>query len=210
MRDVLRHEETFGAAMRAEEGVPEKRATPRFAVLIRAAKLVCTAGEFLCVVRDASESGLNIRVFHPLPNCDDYLLEMQNGDRHQLELIWQEDDRVGMKFAGPADIARIVESPSRFAKRQIRVNLEVAATIVAGLQKYPARIHDISQQGARISCDQRFAIDQQIKLKGEDLPEVNAKVRWRRDGEYGLVFEETFQYGDFARAAGRIQLGQGV
>ncbi len=151
------------------------------------------------MVRDASETGINIRTFHDLPESGSMLLELQNGDRHELELVWQEEDRAGLRFHHSVDIARIVESPSRFTKRPIRINVEHPATLTGGLQCAKAMIHDISQQGAKVSCDHRFSIDQRVKLEAEGIPEVNTKIRWRRDNTYGLVFEDTFQFGDLAR-----------
>ena len=39
---------------------PEQRAAPRFISLIRAAKLVCGQGEFVCVIRDVSATGVSV------------------------------------------------------------------------------------------------------------------------------------------------------
>ena len=133
------------------------------------------------------------------------LLELQNGDRHELELVWQDGDRAGLKFLDVADIARIIESPSRYSKRPIRMEVEFPATVLAGVQQVPVTVLNISQQGAKVSCDYRFAIDQRVRLKAEHLPEVYAKVRWRRDQCSGLVFEDTFQFGDLARVVAAIQ-----
>ena len=38
-----------------------------------------------------------------------------------------------------------------------------------------------------------------------EFAEVRAKVRWRRDHDYGVVFDDTFTLGDFARLAARLQ-----
>lgn len=185
------------------------REAPRYTLLMRAAKLVGRDGEFLCVVRDASEGGVNVRLFHPLPENEFLQLEFPNGDRHQLELVWQLDDRAGLKFAHAADIGRLLEGPSRYSKRQIRVNLDMCVRLAAGLQASQGRLIDISQQGAKVLCGDRFAIDQRVKLSGANgaasLPEVNAKVRWRRENAYGLVFEDTFQFGDLAHIVAKIQ-----
>jgi hypothetical protein len=189
------------------------RETPRYTLLMRAAKLVSRDGEFLCVVRDASESGVNIRLFHRLPQNEYLQLEFPNGDRHRLELVWQQDDRAGLKFAENADIGRLLEGPSRYSKRPIRINLDIPVRLVAGLQVGEGRLIDLSQQGAKVLCGDRFAIDQRVKLSGATglvgLPEVNAKVRWRRENAYGLVFEDTFQFGDMARIVAGLQLGSG-
>lgn len=183
----------------------ELRTAPRYTMLIRAAKLRCPSGEFLCIVRDASNSGVNIRLFHPLPAEDRLMLELQNGDMHELELVWQDTDRAGLKFINEADIARIIESPSRFAKRAIRINLEVPARLAIGAANQTITVHDISQQGAKITSEEHLAIDQRVRLIARGLPEVNAKIRWRRGESYGLVFEDTFQFGDLARIVAEMQ-----
>ena len=41
-------------------------------------------------------------------------------------------------------------------------------------------------------------------LWGENR-EIRAKVRWRRERHYGVVFDDTFALGDFARLAARLQ-----
>jgi hypothetical protein len=37
------------------------------------------------------------------------------------------------------------------------------------------------------------------------MPDVRCKVRWRRDANYGLVFEDTFSLREFAMLAVRVQ-----
>ncbi len=186
--------------------MPDQRDAQRFTLLIRAAKLVTRAGEYLCVIRDVSESGISVRIFHPLPVHGAMEVELQNGDRHQVELVWQEEERAGFRFANAADIERMIQSPSRFNKRAIRLNVSVAAEVTTreGMVEQ-VEITDISQQGAKISCSCRFAIDGRVTISAEGLPETEAKVRWRRDGTCGLIFEDTYQYGDFARIAHMLQ-----
>lgn len=183
----------------------EHRGAQRYTLLIRAAKLVGPAGEYMCVIRDASESGANIRLFHPLPECGRMMLELQNGDQHEIEVVWQEENRAGLRFFKEANIARIIECPSRFAKRPIRINLDMSAMLSSPLEQAGVRIRNISQQGAQVISKHRFAIDQRVQLSTDGLPEVNAKVRWRRGELFGLVFEDTFQFGDLARIIANMQ-----
>ncbi len=68
-----------------------------------------------------------------------------------------------------------------------------------------ATIQDISQQGAKVACTATFAIDQRVKLLADGMRDIHAKVRWRREGTCGLVFEETFQYGELARVVLHLQ-----
>jgi hypothetical protein len=205
MRDAVRRNGTAAMPAAPAPSGSEHRVSARIALLMRAAKLVCPTGEFLCVVRDASDSGASIKLFHALPQTDTLVLEFSNGDRHPLDLVWQEGDRAGLRFARTADIARLLDGPSRFGKRPIRVNLDLPGKLLAGISASPVQLRDLSQQGAKVECDMRLAIDQRVRLAAKGLPEVNAKVRWRRDTAYGLVFEDIFQFADLALILAALQ-----
>jgi len=207
MRNALHHGDTPpDTVFSPAPGLLEQREAQRYALLIRAAKLVCEAGEYLCVIRDASESGISVRIFHPLPDEGRMTVELQNGDRHELDLVWQKEDRAGFRFIEAVDIARIIASPSRFSKRAIRLNLSAPA-VVSTLdgQSYDVELVDLSQQGAKLNCERRFALDERVKISAPGFPETFAKVRWRKEGSCGLIFEDTYQYGDLARIAANLQ-----
>lgn len=202
MRDIVRQD---SVAPDAAVEATDSRGAGRIALLIRSAKLIAPDGEFLCVVRDASESGVSVRLFHPLPAEVPLTLELPNGDRHALERVWEEEGRAGFRFAGPVDIARIVEGPSRFAKRAMRVNLEVSCQLDLAGRRVPAVIRNLSQQGAQIAADERLSLVQRVKIVAAGLPEIAAKVRWRREDSYGLSFEDTFQFAELAELAFALQ-----
>ena len=58
---------------------------------MRTAKLVVDGREYLCVLRDASATGVKLRLFHPMPA----------GDAIALELFLM-DRAAGMKIETPA------------------------------------------------------------------------------------------------------------
>jgi hypothetical protein len=70
-------------------------------------------------------------------------------------------------------------------------------------------VENLSQQGARFECDGLLAIDQTVRIEAPGVSsamrEVRAKVRWRRGRHYGVVFDDTFALGDFARLAAQLQ-----
>lgn len=199
MRETVRQDETPPTADAGGEA--DHRRAPRFTLLIRAAKLICPAGEFLCVVRDASETGVSVRLFHPLPADVPLTLEMPNGDCLALERVWEEEGKAGFRFPVPVDIERIVESPSRFARRAVRVNVEVPCDLLVGIRRVGGKIHNLSQQGALISTTEKLSLIQRVKIRAEGMPEIAGKVRWRRNDSYGLSFEDTFQFAELAALA---------
>ena len=198
MRDVVRQDDTLPAA---EPDGSEQRCAPRFTLLIRAAKLISPSGEFLCVVRDASETGVSVRLFHPLPADVPLSLEMPNGDCLELERVWEEVGKAGFRFGKSVDIERIVESPSRFNRRAVRVNVEVPCHLLVGVRRISATILNLSQQGAMISTPEKLSLIQRVKIRADGMPEVAGKVRWRRNDSYGISFEDTFQFAELAALA---------
>jgi len=206
MRDVVRHGDAVPEPLvNAGADADDERSAPRFTLLIRSAKLTTADAEYLCVVRDASASGISVRLFHPLPADVPLTLELPNGDRHALERVWEEEGKAGFRFEKPTELERIVEGPSRFSKRALRVSLEMPCDLVAGIRRCKGTLRNLSQQGALISTEERLSLAQRIKLTARGLPEVAAKVRWRRNEQYGLTFEDNFQFSDLALIVFRLQ-----
>lgn len=183
----------------------ERRAAPRFTSVIRAAKLVSAQGEFVCIVRDVSSSGISLRTFHQLPIGAQMALELQNGELYELTLVREEGREASFTFNHAVEVQNLIRESWEFPKRALRLNIAIPLTVSTPSLEEVAITHNLSQQGARIECDAMLAIDETIKLDGGHLPEIKAKVRWRRDSLYGLVFENTFSLGEFALLAAGLQ-----
>ncbi len=192
----------------------DQRAAPRFTLLIRAARLVSPNGEFVCVIRDVSETGVSVRLFHRLPSGSPLELHMPGGGAYEVEPRWERASEAGLQeagfeFAHNVDVQRLINEAGEYPKRGLRLGLYLPIRISTLTQRCEGLVVNISQQGARIECEDLFAIDQTLRIETlEPVPEfseVRAKVRWRRDREYGVVFDDTFTLGDFARLAARLQ-----
>jgi len=206
MHDPLARESDRSVSPLAEQDrYADLRSKPRVGVLIRAAKLVTPMGEFLCVLRDVSETGFSARTFHELPDCGDMMLELQNGDTYEVTLVWQSSDRAGFRFKQAADVQRFLESPSRYAKRPVRLNIEAPIRLITGIRSFEAGLLDLSQQGAKVQCAEQLPLEARVTLQAEGLPETRAQVRWRRNGLFGLAFMDTMQFGELACAALAMQ-----
>jgi hypothetical protein len=189
----------------------EQRATPRFTLLIRTAKLVAASGEYLCVVRDVSREGLKVRTFHPLPDGEDFAIELASGERYRVDKMWEEDDVTGFRFAGPVPLERLLaEAPDGLRKRAVRLRLALPLTLLSGARPLEATFVDISQHGACIECPEHLALDERIRLSCGCLPDLDARVRWRRRPLYGLIFEQTFRFDELARLTAPHQTSAAV
>lgn len=189
----------------------DQREAPRLTLLIRAAKLIADGREFLCVIRDASSKGIKIRLFHAIPEHRKLEVELANGDRHPIEMVWNADEHAGFRFPQDVDIERLVdESQGAFPRRQVRLRITLEATIKTAGETVRVEVQDISQQGACIESDKWLLKNELIRVDTGILPPIYAKVRWRRHPRYGLVFEQTFRLDELARLAAPHQFTQAI
>ncbi|MBU6266396.1 MAG: PilZ domain-containing protein [Sphingomonadales bacterium] len=184
----------------------EQRAAPRFTLLLRSAKLVADDREFICVLRDASNTGVKVRLFHPLPEAQKLELELPEGTRHPLELVWERDGHAGFRFVNPVDVHKLIDDGrDNFPRRQLRVQVHNPARVAAHGDIREARILNISQQGACIECDEHLMLRERVRIEADLLPTLTAHVCWRAAPRYGLVFEQSFQLDELARTIQRVQ-----
>ena len=192
------------------EPATEKRAAPRFTLLIRTAKLIAPVGEFFCVVRDASPDEITARVFLPLPIPDDtpLIVEFGNGERLPVIKIWQDGDIAGFRFLQPVAIDRLLaDAPEGLQKRSIRLRLALPVTLTVAGRTIPATYRDISQHGACLHCEERLPVNARIALASAVLPPLEAHVRWRRAPLYGVIFTQAFRFDDLARLTASLHCG---
>jgi hypothetical protein len=189
-----------------EDQDEELRAAPRISLMLRAAKLICPTGEFLCILRDVSATGLKAKLFHPMALHEPVELELSNGVRYPLEPVWERDGHVGFRFgADGINLAVLVDEADRFPKRQLRLKLDLPVTLTAQGKAMPARLRDLSQQGALIELGEHLALRQLVCIDTTDFPARHARVRWRRGAAHGLVFHEGFRLDELARLMERLQ-----
>ena len=190
-----------------QDSVPpsEQRAAPRFFALIRSAKLISPQGEFVCVVRDVSVTGVRLRCFHTLPGGSAMALELQNGDVFELERVREEGTEASFRFTTPPPIERLMQEAEPFPRRPLRLSLAIPLTLRTPVGSVAAVTRNMSQQGCRVETSAPLALAQPVVIDSPHLPGIRAKVRWRRDGDCGLVFDDTFTLKDFAIHAARLQ-----
>lgn len=183
----------------------EHRAAPRFFALIRSAKLISPQGEFVCVVRDVSATGVRLRCFHALPQGSAMALELQNGDVFELERVREDGLEASFRFVTPTTIERLMQEAEPFPRRPLRLSLAIPLTLRTPGGPVAAVTQNMSQQGCRVETAAPLALALPVVIDSPHLPGIRAKVLWRRDGDCGLVFDDTFSLRDFAIHAARLQ-----
>jgi hypothetical protein len=152
---------------------------------------------------------VSVRLFHGLPTCQQYELHMPAGAVYLVERVWDRENEAGFTFTQSIDVARMISESGEYPKRGLRLGLCFPVRVSTLSLTSEAVVENLSQQGARLECTALLAIDQNIRIEAPDaagvIREVRAKVRWRRERHYGVVFDDTFTLGDFARLAARLQ-----
>lgn len=189
----------------AEEARQDQRAEPRFTALIRSAKLVCGQGEFVCIVRNVSASGVLLKFFHQAPRDAAMALVLQNGEMLELEPVRDLGMEASFRFSQATSIERLIREDAQYPRRLLRLNLAIPLSLRTLAGVTPAITRNMSQQGCCLDTEAPLALAQSAMIDSPYLPCIRAKVRWRRGGACGLVFEDTFSLKDFAVVAARLQ-----
>jgi hypothetical protein len=189
----------------------ELRSAPRYALLIRTAKVIADGREFLCIVRDASATGLKIRLFSGLPQARELYIEMITGDRYPVELVWQAEDYAGLRFFEEIAVEQLLdETRGAFPRRQVRLRIALDGVLHSGGEAMQVAFKDISQQGACVECDKWLLMNELVRLETGVTPPLYAKVRWRSHPRYGLIFEHTFKLDELARISAPLQFAEAL
>ncbi|MFM9935177.1 MAG: PilZ domain-containing protein [Novosphingobium sp.] len=189
----------------------EHRSAPRYALLIRTAKIVADGREFLCIIRDASATGLKVRLFSPLPRARALSIELVNGDRYLVDLVWQADDYAGLRFFEEIAVERLLEEGGgAFPRRQVRLRIVLDGVLHSGGEAVRIAFKDISQQGACVECDKWLLMNELVRVETGATSPLYAKVRWRSHPQYGLIFEHTFKLDELARISAPLQFAQAL
>jgi hypothetical protein len=194
----------IGAARPDTAGI-KHRAAERFTLMLRVAKLVSTHGEYACVIRDVSVSGVRLRLFHDLPAERHLMLVLANGESYFVENVWEREREAGFQFSAPIDVTAFMTESSRFPKRQVRLALDLPAVLAIRDTSSSIIIRDLSQHGAQIETDRVLFVGQHLRLKANRLPQIFASVRWGNASNYGLVFQNSFRLDELAQAIWAIR-----
>jgi hypothetical protein len=189
-----------------DERGAEQRREPRFALLLRTAKLVAPQGEFLCIIRDVSAGGVRLRLFHGLPEgYSQSILELGNGDQFPVDLVWQGNGEAGFRFSQKVDLEAFVSEASPYPKRPIRLRMDVPAVVSFADRRIAVRLRNISRQGACIESEELIALHQALRIESRHLPEQEATVCWRKGSQFGLVLDRIMPMADLAERAAAMQ-----
>lgn len=173
--------------------IDERRKEARYTLILRAAVLEQQGRSSLCLVKNVSTCGIQIRFYsRPLPEVD---ASIRVADEQSVSgrILWVEGNIAGMSFDRELDSASLLRVQQKLRpnrRRSLpRVNVAALATLRTAGRTCRAEVCDISSQGVRIRTKAALNSGDRAIIALADLPALNAYVRWSYGNESGLVFE---------------------
>ena len=183
----------------------DQRHDQRHALMLRTAKVVCQSGEYICLVRDVSESGVGLRFLHDVPEEKRIFLELANGALYPIERSWTDHGEAGYRFAAPVKLEDFLSEASQFAHRAVRLRLKVPVLLTVDGHDFRAMLGDISRCGAKLNIDRRLPQGAFARFDATGLPLRFGHIRWRQNHDHGVVFQEPIPLEELARCLHALQ-----
>lgn len=181
----------------------------RKSLLLRSAKVVCSSGEYVCVVRDVSETGTTLRYLHAIPPEKRLFLALANGLTCPIELVDQEGDEATYRFASAISVDEFLHESQPFDLRPIRLTIAASALVIDGQDTHSATLIDLSTHGAKFACAGVMRPDRLISFQISGTKQMLGQIAWCDRAyaplHYGLQFRHPLGLRELAEAALRIQ-----
>lgn len=171
----------------------ERRKEARYTLILRVGVLQQGGRSSLCLVRNISPSGVQVKIYaQPIANAP---VSIRVADEPAVHgrLVWIKDEIAGISFdeeLDPVALLRVQQKLRPNRRRAMpRVAVEASATLRSGGRTRRAVVCDISSVGARVRTRSALAPGDRATITLDNLPTINAFVRWSDGEESGLSFE---------------------
>ena len=168
--------------------------------VLRAAKLVTSRGQLLCLVKSVAARSLVVHLNVPLAEGERVTIELGD-DLVACTVSAVDGARLTLTFDEPADVRAWFAAPDA-AQRRItpRVEVDCRARLQIGTQILFVAARDISQDGIRIESDELLLEgDEVIVLLRGWLGPLRGAVSWTDGNSAGVKFYQPLRLDDLAK-----------
>ena len=184
----------------------EHRVAPRYTLLIRTAKLISASGEYplrhsRCVIHRGQHS--HFPCLAAGRTADARTAQWRSAP---IERVWEKEGSAGFRFPVSVDIDRLLNNQGRFPKRRCGSSCNCRHWFPATGAPPGVVIHNISQQGAQIESPLLSRARPETAARGGQSARASRRGCAGASGtQYGLVFDDTFQFSELAKLAAQLQ-----
>lgn len=169
--------------------IPEGRTSQRQLTLLRVGALTIDDRRELCVVRNISTDGLQMRVYSDVRPGTKVTIELKQDDPIAATVVWSKEGSAGVKFDYPIDVDSVLSHLANEPRpRMPRIDVNQPITLREGANIYRGRVLDISQGGVRVECDATLPINSDVVATLPGLAPIAAVAKWGDGRHYGLGF----------------------
>jgi hypothetical protein len=190
-----------GAAMSDGEDADRRQHTRSLRVM-RVARVAAPDlnTEGLGMVRDVSPGGMMIDASFDLELGQSVSIALLDDQELSGTVAWKEGRMIGVSFATDVPVEQILAKPAaqpdgkrarlpRFAvERPVQLKLDTAMV--------DATLHDVSQRGAKLQCNAKLRVHNNMLLKAEGQRAVAATIKWRAGDMVGVEFHRLLAVGE--------------
>ena len=184
-------------------------AVKRASAMLRSAKVVCQAGEYVCLVRDVSDEGVLLSYLHEAPPEPRIILVLGNGQTHPIQRIWAAEGQASYRFASSVSVAEFLHENAPFQVRPVRLTIAASARLIDGIESHGARLRDVSTHGACFECAAIIKPQRLVSFQIEGLRPQSGQIVWREEdaegARYGLQFQLPLTLRDLAQTSLKLQ-----
>ncbi len=203
MMDDMHDDPIHDAGLTDDEiaGGRHRRREARLTTILLVGRVVAETGDYLCRIRNVAPGGMMIDCHVPFERGERLRVEFRNGSTVEVEVVWTEPGRAGVKFDAEIPLDALLHPPAGIAGSLARTpRLSAACTVLVwhNGQMSPAQLRDVSQTGCRLDMSARTPISGDARISIPGLPPRHATLRWSIDHRMGFAFHEMLSFADLS------------
>lgn len=171
----------------------DRRSADRDTTVLRIGVITGGARTTFCVLRNVSETGVQVKLYDPLSAGHPVVLRVGDGAPVSGKIVWVNKRHAGIKLDNPLDSAglmRMREHLDLKRRRAIpRIRTVARAIVRSGGRTFGGQLHNISSVGAKLTAGRALADGESLRLCLPSLPELRAYVCWSEGETFGIRFQ---------------------
>lgn len=170
------------------------RRSPRTHTVLKTVKVKVSDEEGLAKLQNISDDGLKLCLNLSIHLGDLVTVFLSDSDRVEGKVVWTHGDCCGLQLTDTINSAALLaDLATRLrdgSSRAVRISTDTAGVAYSDSGIHPVQVRDISQRGAKIRHDRRFAKGSRLTVRLITGLELRGVVRWAREDLAGIELLE--------------------
>jgi hypothetical protein len=178
----------------------DRRRDIRHLTILRVGAVIIDGRRELCLVRNISAGGLMSLIYSKVEIGQRLAVELKTNQEIAGRVSWVRGTAIGVEFDERIDVPEVLSTPAvldnGWRPRMPRIPVDRLATLRAGARTYWVNARDISQGGVKVEAEKGLEIGAETVVTLENFRPVQGVVRWRRDNEAGISFNQIIPFNE--------------